>query len=262
MAGIPARSLRGWLYAVRLRGRPGWHWEPSALGQDAYRAALAGAGLEVEEVAVVQDFTIDPRRDGTAGTLDFIYDRWGEWLYDTEAKCWRAADEPITRPPGTPVPVDSVGIAFSLPEFGWLPITLTAGNQEVSFEASDVYDPFPDLIVWLESLAAGADARLSIDTEGDVFVDFHVFSADAPLVRLLVRIYERGADGGITPKVDVLVDRMSLVRTLYSTCITFWESEELCAAWDNWNTGKEVGDLWVPYPLRSERLDRLISGVT
>lgn len=259
MAAPLTPYAKAWLYAVRLRGRPGWQWEVSDLGQEAYRDTLTRAGLVVEDVDVVQDYPIHHDRLEPIGTFGFVTKRWRQWLYDTVAGCWRAANEAITPPPGTPVRVENVSIEFS--EFGWLPVTLRAGGQEVTFEASDVYDPFLDLIAWLEAVAAGDFARLSINTE-DVYVEFHVFPAESPLVRFLVWGDARDVRGDEGVELDVLVDRQSLVRAIYSTFIAFWEGEQLQAAWDHWNNGRHMPeDEWDhPYRLRSERLDRLISG--
>ncbi len=62
-----------------------------------------------------------------------------------------------------------VTISFGYPEHGWIqmPITCTAYVQGVIVKLSAVFDPFPELIRWLEDIAAGnLLSEIVIDEEG------------------------------------------------------------------------------------------------
>ena len=51
-----------------------------------------------------------------------------------------------------PVPIS---VDFIRCEVGWIDFRITAGNQSVVVKASEVFDPFPDLLAWLEAMAVG-----------------------------------------------------------------------------------------------------------
>ncbi|MBF0375529.1 MAG: hypothetical protein HQL39_19225 [Alphaproteobacteria bacterium] len=256
----PHPDVMAWLYAVRLASRPGWRWEIGRLDAPAYADALRQAGLDVREVIVIQDLPTDRAID-PPGTFGFICRGWGQWTYDPAAECWRASDEPMTRPPGAPVPVAAIEATFGIPELGRLPITLTAGNGVCSFDASELHDPFRDMVAWLENVADGRFARLTIDIDC-LWIQCHVLPAgDGSLVRFLVDVDERGIARDETVDIDVLVPRRALVKSIYAPLMRFWEGRDLRRAWEEeWCPPVDrPEEEWVePYRLRSERLDRLI----
>ena len=254
---------KGWLYAVQIADANGWQWTVSALEQGAYRSALEQTGLTVAEIVEIQSDTFEERQFDPPGRFSFVTRRWRGWAYDGEANCWRAPDEALTPFPGVPKAVEAIHAAFTLPEHGWLPITLAAGEQSVSFEASNNYEPFFDLMRWLERLADGLFPRLEMNIE-DIYVAFHVFPTNGSLVRFVVTVDDSEVSGNSqTIDMDVLVERRSLIASLYLSFIAFWESEALRRNWEHWDYNARDQDAeppeeqsW-PYKLRSERLDVL-----
>lgn len=54
---------------------------------------------------------------------------------------------------GLPQHLPYVHLLFSSPHLGWLPVKFNIGGKESeSIEFSDVYDPIPELIQWLEHI--------------------------------------------------------------------------------------------------------------
>lgn len=262
MADIGSRQ--GWLYAVRLAGAEGWQWEASLLDLSAYRLALDEAGVVVDDVVEIQAYRRSTDLPDPPGRFRFVTRRWRGWAYDVAALCWRAPDEPLTVPfPGVPAPVPSLDIAFSLPEAGWLPVTITAGGRTATFDASDVYDPFPDLLLWLERLADGRFPRLCIDGE-DIFIEFHVFPHRGESVRFAVTI-DMTAIGEPPPvlEIDVVIDRRVLLSSIYRPFIAFWESQALADNADEWRFAAGEEDHYAednrPYSLRSRLIDSILA---
>ena len=255
------RYTKGWIYAVRITGANGWQWAVSSLEKSAYRKVLEEAGLSISEVVEIQSDTFEEREFDPPGRFSFVTKRWRGWIYDQAANCWRAPEEAIAPLPGSPVLVGHIDVQFEVPEHGWLPFTLTAGDWEVFVDASNVYEPFGDLMTWLHSLADGHDARLMMDVE-DVYMDFHVLPTDGPLVRLFVTMDQTDVGAGETIEMDVLIDRLALIRSIYRPFIAFWEGEEFAQVWeDHWEFAltdfPDDQPCGLPYHLRSERLDAL-----
>ena len=58
-------------------------------------------------------------------------------------------------------------VEFTECDAGWICFTVKAGTHEVKISASEVFDPFPDLIAWLESIAIGVqECAFDMEEEG------------------------------------------------------------------------------------------------
>jgi hypothetical protein len=248
-------SSGAWLYAVRLQGHPGWHWEESNLRQEDYKRNLEKDGWIVNDIVIIADRWI-PRKIQPPGSFSFVTKRWNQWLYDETEKCWRAPKESMTPPPDPPSIKETIEVEFSTPEYGWLPIHFQTKDKTIALDISDVYDPLPDIILWLEALANGHSAHVSINTEG-IYVDFHVFSLDESVIRLMIKVDEAEIGGEETTELDIITNRQALIVEIYSKLIAFWESAALLAAWDHWygQPRQDSQDWDRPYNLRSRLLD-------
>lgn len=61
-----------------------------------------------------------------------------------------------------------VEVSFKDCDLGWIHFDVRLGRQTVTLRASDIYDPFPDLISWLEAIAVGVQCcAFQFDEEGD-----------------------------------------------------------------------------------------------
>jgi len=64
--------------------------------------------------------------------------------------------------------IENISLRFRDCEAGWIHLTIAAGAQEVQVRASHVFDPFPDLIRWMEAMLTDIQAcSFVIDEEGD-----------------------------------------------------------------------------------------------
>ena len=112
------------------------------------------------------------------------------------------------------------------PDFGWLNMTLQTINEEVFITTSAVYDPYPEMLVWLESIANGNDASLSINDEsenfylkaaalGDTQVYFSV-SVQLPLPQ---------------QKLGIAINRFHLVSEFYNAFSVHVSGKEFIEHW-------------------------------
>ncbi len=143
-------------------------------------------------------------------------------------------------PPDPPVPVT---VEFQTCEYAWICFRVSAGSQSVLVSASGVFDPFQDLIAWLEAVAVGVqECAFSLDEEGHL-LEFRL-RYDYPNTMLSL-----SEEGGETPYLRVAVDRCQLVKAFYESLTAFslsdryvpahWEREELGE-----NLLNELGEGW------------------
>lgn len=253
------------LYAMRLSAAGDWFWEQCNLPQEAYLAALRGAGIGVAEVVLLQQRWM--RRDRVDRPGTYLSGRQREWVLDILSRRWSSGEDPLMPPPGNPVYVKDISIAFELPRSGWIATVLRAGDFRLPFMASDTDDPLPILVVWLEAVAYGQFPRVTLDLEEDT-LKLRALPAEAPLVRVLITKTECAwnddeADERVST-LDVAVDRETLVRSLYGALIAFTQSDAFRQGWDSlqWTRRpglEEEAAVVPPYDLRSERLERILS---
>jgi hypothetical protein len=207
------KSVSVLLYAVRLKGREGWYVdEVEGLGMrdvEKHIAANAWDILEIRQIS--REIRRTRQGEEPAGlTFDYLLARMSGWTYDLAANCWRAPDEPIQMPDGNPTPVEQITVAFTPPVAGWLRFEIRVDGSVSRIHASDVFDPFPSLVLWLEQLLREKYTRLSIDEEGH-YHELMVFPVAKDRVRFIS--VSEGAD--LSTEIDVLIDPAELVQTLY-----------------------------------------------
>ena len=62
---------------------------------------------------------------------------------------------------------DIVFVEFTECRYGWIYFNVKAGGYEVNIRASGVFDPFPDLIAWLEAVTVGVqECAFDMEEEG------------------------------------------------------------------------------------------------
>lgn len=60
-----------------------------------------------------------------------------------------------------------ISVSFEKCESGWIIFTISSEAQSVRLRASEVYDPFPGLVSWLEAIVVGVEqCAFDIDEEG------------------------------------------------------------------------------------------------
>jgi hypothetical protein len=248
------------VFGSRREGHDGWWVEQSDLTLDEARQAIAVAGHKLIEVREVSSGAkrLNPGEEFKPDTSDLWFLQGMGWGYDNAAQCWRAPGEPITPLPGTPAETTGLTVEYKMPEYGWLPIRISAGAQRVEFSASVVYDPLPALIRWLEDLAAGSFPRLAMDLEGSE-TEWMVWpAADADQVRFAVSFSGNATkDGRREIQIDVLTGRRGIVEAIYPPLMDLYGTDEFVTRW----YGPEDDDP-PPQPppiLRSETIDRYLA---
>lgn len=198
-------------------------------------------------------------RLSTDDAFDYIHGTG--WTYDERARCWRAPDEAMI-PPSIEPSAHPFAVTFHPPDAGWMDTTFTAGQQSVVFALSNVFDPLPSLVTWLEQVAAGENRRFTCDLEG------HELAFDLWPHPHGLRVIVAHIDGiGRTEEIDAVIPRDEFVRSFYGALISFWESPDLVDHWREWASYTEAQGVEVderdyelhPYDLRSRILDRLLA---
>lgn len=89
--------------------------------------------------------------------------------------------------PDTSTPSVRVGIHFEDDDYGWVILRITLGEQNIEIDLSDVYDPFPSLLEWLQAISMNdMPIGFEIDEEGtEKALIAHAFDADRLLVAVL-----------------------------------------------------------------------------
>lgn len=262
------------LYAARIGERDGWQLEESLEDADGFRAELVRRGLSVDEIVEIAEIGCwgapYPKNGEPFKPTNYFHNtayRAG-WGYDVPAGCWRAPHEHSLRFPGPTTDVDRLDVTYALPDVGWLDTAVKAGGHGIEFSMSDVYNPVPSFLLWLERLADGVLGTLFMDIEG-WSVHFHCFAED-DRVRFVV---EEG-DYDRSVMLDVRIGRIALLAGLYCPLVMLWESDAFARAYEHWDFPSVERDAWdaawesladgedperlTPTPIRSARIDEVL----
>ncbi|MCM8736567.1 hypothetical protein M5E06_20785 [Azospirillum sp. A1-3] len=267
---LSEREVTVRLLAARIVGRDGWHLEESTEDADGFRAVLAQRGLSVAELVELYDYVVRTKPgESFVPNQCFHNSAYREgWGRDAAADCWHSPYELDWRFPGPTVAVDRLDVTYALPEVGWIDTAIRAGERVIEFSISEVYDPVPALLDWLERLAEGSFGSLFMDVEG-WYVDFHVFVQDGR-----VRFVVEEGDYGRSVTLDIRIDRIALLAGLYCPLVALWESDAFACAHMHWDFASAERDAWdaewkyltdetdpvrlTPTPIRSPRIDTVL----
>ncbi len=117
-------------------------------------------------------------------------------------------------------------------QYGWLNFSINIGDKTIHVSASCVYDPFYDLLSWLEKIAQGYKRYVFTINEEKTYVEFDFISfceVD------MLRIKDTGKSGLV---IETCVDKYQLVREFYTSFLKFYRS-------DNYN--KEKNEIYYLY---------------
>lgn len=239
-----------YLYALRNEGEEGWQLAETQMNavevarhssQEARATQHRFVGHRIRESSFDGFRLVDP----PPVLVHFAQSGVDGWAYDPAIGRWRAPEEPLwieTGPNGSEA-VENVFVQLSPPQDGWLPIAISAGGQRYAFEASQVYDPFPELVVWLRRIAMGEWPRLVIDFE-DIYAILQCLPAEENGLRFV--LIERDQTDSV--KIDAIVDRARLVRSFYVPLVRLWESWTFRQRWNkDWDPDPGCVD---HYPVR------------
>jgi hypothetical protein len=104
---------------------------------------------------------------------------------------------------------------------GWIHFTVTVGKETTEIRASHIYDPFPDMLSWLERIVAGKPrSSFFVDQEG-IKTQFMAVQKDAG--RLLIGVRDIG--GNTEVRIRKLVDKRRFVAAFYGSFVRFARSK-------------------------------------
>lgn len=205
--------------AYRAQEEPGWRLV-EAWGDIDVSAGLQSQGIRVAEVRTIRSGLchLDKERSGISSLDFFTYDYAIEdgWSWDHVASTWRAPDEPILNLPGRPTVVSDIDVNFGETEFGWQPVFFSAGDSSASFRASELFDPFPEILQWLEATARGEHRRVIINQEGSYRELLALPAGDQERVRIAIAHASHWEDNFREINLDIDIDRYRFVEAYYN----------------------------------------------
>ncbi|MCA1300753.1 hypothetical protein, partial [Stappia indica] len=202
----------------RREGGEGWHIEETWADLDTFKANRGNIGMPCAEVRFV----------GTVARRDEIKPGKGwlsadghravisrGWTWDEDAECWWPLERMARMLPSVLVAVDDVEVTFDIALTGWQPVQIATGGRATTFNASAVFDPFPDILKWLEVIAAGGEGKVLADLEG-FYLELFAFNTSDPARIRLVVAEEPGRDEETRDiELDIDVDRRKFVSRFY-----------------------------------------------
>lgn len=157
-------------------------------------------------------------------------------------------DAPLVGLSAAPAVADRLEANFKLPALGWITVELKAADQTFEFQASYAFDPFREMVGWLEAVAVGGDPELCIEVES-AMIDFLILDPAPDSVRFVIVLW--GNEDVRRVALDVRIARVALSTGIYRPLMHFWRSDGLREFWDQWD------DRPGPYSLGSSQLDLL-----
>lgn len=228
MTDIP-EDIRCDVVAYRIQGKSGWNLATAWSGVDV-AADLKLRGVTTAEVRTISWSWFVPEAAGTgvAGLDDFSRDDPVEygWAWDDTTGTWVAPEEPIPSLSGKPTATEEFQINFGKVDVGWQPIFLCAAGQSTDLYATTLFDPFPEILQWLEVIAREECGRVVINQEGN----YRELLAFPLSDRNQVRIVVSRVSGWLAPfreiKLDIDISRRAFVGAFYEALRTHADSEK------------------------------------
>nr|CRH04464.1 Protein of unknown function [Candidatus Magnetococcus massalia] len=208
----------GRVVAVQNSKRSGWQLYKTALSLEAYAEQLRSMMIKyeniVEVVEIKRNFTVGELKNEDAETL-FQIEECG-WIYDLYEGYWFAPHtlpEYMSREPL----IKEIYVDYKTSMYGWLPCVISVNYQSVIFYASNVFDPFWDLMEWLEAIADGKAPELRIAIEGGA-VELKTFqSSDLTQIALIIIVPDRYTKLDRSEiRLKAVLDRYLLVDAFYT----------------------------------------------
>lgn len=164
-----------------------------------------------------------------------------EWAFDPYSNRFRAPGELLKQPPVEPKQAKACKIKIAKPEYGWTTLKLRFDKDEASIRCSHVYDPFPEMIKWLEIISQGQPSRILINEEG-CHTGISAYPAGQKHVRVVIHRYWED----LTVPIDHVVQIKTLVNNIYTEILKFVADKSLLYkkwAWDWRDEGEKYPSL-------------------
>lgn len=140
-----------------------------------------------------------------------------------------------------PKKFDKVDLQLDYPEFGWIDIHFKLnGEEKALITASEVYEPFEDIRIWLEEISSYTQAFVAIYDEFDYYYLYYEPLIDVDLKhnngpKGLFYIYNRNEKLIVA---DGIFETRKFVRSLYDSITTFAkEASQNKSFVENWIEG-------------------------
>lgn len=206
------------ILAYRLEGEEGWHIDETQTDLDTFKANQEHIGMPCAEIRFVGAVARHEEVNSGKGWLSEDGQRTvisRGWTWDDDAECWWTLEQMARMLPCVPVAVEDVEVVFETARVGWLPVQIAAGDRVVSFNASALFDPFPDILRWLEMIAGGGEGKVLADLEG-AYLELFAFSVSDPGRIRIVVAQDPGRDEETRDiDLDIDVDRRKFVSGFY-----------------------------------------------
>ena len=156
-------------------------------------------------------------------------------------------DQPLP-PDAPPEAVGEFAVRLGFADVGWMDVEILAGRQAFDFRTSYVFDPYPEILKWLEAVASGGAGRVEIDGEGCA-THLIVAAAQTDAIRFTVIDEHSGPGRPLTRKVsrtidghkytfellcDVELPGRKFVAEFYGGLRAGWESPSAESFWERW----------------------------
>lgn len=134
------------------------------------------------------------------------------------------------------ISMEQVKVIFKECAAGWIPFTVSAGSQSVNCRGSELWDPFPHMVAWLESMAGGAEVcSFKMDEEG-MEKKFKAFACENKTVRLIIEDAIRNI-----VLLEAVVDTRQCVSEFYKNLRAFAESKAYVPAqWEDESLSERI----------------------
>ncbi|QZP09141.1 hypothetical protein [Caenibius sp. WL] len=115
--------------------------------------------------------------------------------------------------------LEELDVKFTCPNAGWVRLMIKPLHKTRGIDCSYVFDPFPEMIEWLEQIASGArTATWEIDEEGQTsHLQFYAAPQTFGKEPGNLLLHMQSSDGGILRIRGTRVDRRQLVESVYRT---------------------------------------------
>lgn len=175
-----------------------------------------------------------------------------DWVFDPSNGCFRAPGELLREPSVPPVVKKICKIVIDKPHAGWTDFHMSFDGAGISIQCSYVFDPFPELIYFLECLLSKSGARIVVNQEGS-YVGISGYAYEDGSVRIVVYKYTKP----MRIAVDCVVAKHVFIRQCYEALQEFVSCRALLYkkwAWDWQEDDPE-------YPsLRSAVIEQYLAG--
>jgi len=168
------------------------------------------------------------------------------WKFDKITNSWKPPGEVITEPGRNPSIVTSFRILVDWNFKTTLPLEIIVGNEKINLVMSYAFDPFPEIIRWLELIIQGKSSRVLIDEEG-IYHELISYAKEQGQIRLIIT-YSRRRE----VLLDVLINRRLVVEGFYNVVNSVINNPKFMLTW--FSTGNRG-----PLDYKSELISEFLS---